>query len=169
MNEINKDIRPNTFESVIEISNMFTKECHEFIDVFTIHRNNDLFTWRTLSGHVDMRLKFACFINCLVNIFYLFRWEVREIFFKFENVLDIPRQSLSISSPIFSIRTIERTFILVVVFQFTKFLLGRSRLEGTGKEGKSENLIDFDVGIFLELLLVLWILTFFPNCDETLL
>ena len=127
INEINKDIRSNIFESAIEISNMFTREYHEFIDVFITHKDNNLFMWRTLSSHVDMRLRFAYFINHLVDIFYLFRWEVQKIFFKFENIFYIPKQSLSISSHIFLIRMIKKTFILVVVFQFTKFLLRKSR------------------------------------------
>jgi len=76
MDEINKNVRLNIFEGMIEISNIITWECHEFVDIFTIHRDNNLFTWRTLSGHVDMRLRFICFIDCLVDIFYLFRWEM---------------------------------------------------------------------------------------------
>jgi len=44
MDEINKNVRLNIFEGMIEISNIITWECHEFVDIFTIHRDNNLFT-----------------------------------------------------------------------------------------------------------------------------
>ena len=44
MNKINSKIKFNAFESLVEISNMFTQRNHELISVTVIHGYNDLFS-----------------------------------------------------------------------------------------------------------------------------
>ena len=43
MNKINSKVRFNASESLVEISNVFTRRNHELISVAVVHKYNDLF------------------------------------------------------------------------------------------------------------------------------
>ena len=55
--KINEDISFNTFECLIQVSNMFARRGYKFLDVFIAYRNNNMFTRRFCGSHVNLRLE----------------------------------------------------------------------------------------------------------------
>ena len=72
VDEINKGIQLDLFESLVKIDNILTSRFHEFNNILTAYRNNDLFLRETLGNHINMGLRLVCFINYFINVFYFF-------------------------------------------------------------------------------------------------
>ena len=76
-------------KSSVQVWNMATTLIHELLDIFTVHWNNDLFSWRTLDCHVNVWFRLTATIDDFLYIFdflYLERWEG---VFDLENLLSV--------------------------------------------------------------------------------
>jgi len=70
--KISKGIQLDLFESSVKIDNILTSKFHQFNNILTTYRDNNLFLRETLGNHINMGLRLAYFINYPINIFYLF-------------------------------------------------------------------------------------------------
>ena len=73
MDKVNREVRFNASQSMVEVHYMFAKVCHELVGVVCAHGNDNLFPRRAFSCHIDPRLEFVFIVkDGLVDFFDFF-------------------------------------------------------------------------------------------------
>ena len=68
MDEIHKNLRFCISEGPIDISNMYQRVLYISGNVVTIYENDDLLSWRTLCGHLDIRFGLGSTFDNVVDL-----------------------------------------------------------------------------------------------------
>lgn len=150
---------------------MLTWIFHKYCNVLTTHRDNDILLERALDIYVNVRLIFAYSVDCFMNFFDFLQWELEKfslilrIFFIFLDNACIYNCSSFLSN---------QFRVLMLLFLPWNFNLLNSSLEGleemdggnVDRAERLENLMDFDIRVFLGLLFNTLEFIFFVNWVE---
>ena len=150
---------------------MLTWIFHKYCNVLTTHRDNDILLERALDIYVNVRLIFAYSVDCFMNFFDFLQWELEKfslilrIFFIFSDNACIYDCSSFLSN---------QFRVLMLLFLPWNFNLLNSSLEGleemdggnVDRAERLENLMGFDIRVFLGLLFNTLEFIFFVNWVE---
>jgi len=70
--KVNNSVRFDILEKAVKIGDIFIWGLHDFVNVITSHRNNNLLVRRIFGGHIDMIFCFTYIVNSPMNVFNLF-------------------------------------------------------------------------------------------------